>query len=357
MSDTFESTLCEGLSVGVQKGDWGKGVHARGGVKKGEVLWHERPVVVGSCRSGEGVTCANCFAATARHPTDVTPLPAVPAACASALDSFTTAPNPPEPIPCDNLCEYYCSETCRTEAHRNHHSFVCSPQYAALPSTLATTLGEKSANQRLLALKLLTASVTSTDPKIQGHIEALVPLPYEVSKEEDQRAVEQEVYDAFEKVLPEEKRQVVSFEKYLLMLSKMKANAVELDMWLKVEGDTETYDEQRSAVKASGLFALQAFVNHSCTPNGHRVVYNGALHFVAVEDIPEGEQVLMAYVNPANTIKERQAKLNTHWHITCFCVKCTGETMKLVLFRQLLDGLKKKKTDPTEEIEEAAQDP
>eukprot|EP01061_Rhynchopus_euleeides_P000650 TRINITY_DN10463_c1_g1_i1.p1 TRINITY_DN10463_c1_g1~~TRINITY_DN10463_c1_g1_i1.p1 ORF type:complete len:382 (+),score=112.59 TRINITY_DN10463_c1_g1_i1:40-1146(+) len=358
----FEASITGGTPVEVVRGDWGKGVHIREGgeARKGEVLWKERPVVVGSCRSPEGVACGNCCMPTRAHGSAVVPLPAIPPGCEGALPSFEQTSAYPEGISCEHGCEWYCSTACLEEASTKYHSVCCGGEYRSFLSHLIELVGEKSANQRVLALKLLCASAMSPDPRVAGHVSALVALPHEVSAEPAQRKVEVEVFEAFMAcVKPGVAAEgLVTFEAYLVMLSKMKANAVELDLWLKVGDEEEAASAdaaQRSAVKASGLFALQAFVNHSCVPNGHRVFYNGMLHFVAVRDIPPGEQVLMAYVNPTNTIKDRQAKLSSHWRITCTCEKCAAEAVKLILFRQLLSGLKQKKDDRKDSAGEAKQ--
>ena len=368
----FENDITSGLPVEVRPCDWGKGVFTTAPAAKGAVLWSEPPMAVGCVRSSEGHTCGRCFAVLRACPGPL-PKPAVPPGCDAAAEAMGYVPGvdgaepgvvPPEGVaPCsEHGCEWYCSARCRTQAWEAGHRAVCGAAHRGFVEKLVEALGEKSANQRLVCLKLLTATVAATDTRVRAHADALVPLPYDVVADEAARAREEKVYALFaEAFLPAEDGLLdgVTFEAYLGILSKMKANAVELDLALRKEAGAAEDDEEEGdaeggpVLRATGLFALQAFVNHSCQPNGHRVFYNGQLHFVGVRGMAEGDQVVMAYVNPAHNVKDRQAKLNSHWRITCMCDKCTAETVKLILFRQLMQGLKKQKDAKKEAKEEA----
>eukprot|EP01063_Lacrimia_lanifica_P003626 TRINITY_DN11950_c0_g1_i1.p2 TRINITY_DN11950_c0_g1~~TRINITY_DN11950_c0_g1_i1.p2 ORF type:complete len:371 (+),score=134.80 TRINITY_DN11950_c0_g1_i1:76-1188(+) len=361
-SAEYETGLTEGTAVAVAAGEWGKGVHVPEARDKGALLWTERPLFVGQCCSYLGETCAGCMTVTDRY-TGAEPMPAIPKGCEKDAALFAAPEGaPPAAVPGAHECEWYCSAACRDASYARFHRLVCSAAYRAL---LAEWYGRaenvKLYNQRLLALKLLCTVCIGPLPaghaaceeqaKALAHIEALVELPYPVcGGDAAQEAKERAVFDALAAVVAAAQGGAVpedfTFARYLTMLSKLKANAVELDLGLRLAGERPA---RVDAQKASALFALQAFVNHSCNPSGHRVFYNGRLHFLAVRDIAAGEQLLMAYVNPASTLKERQAKLSSHWKILCTCERCTQDTMKLVMLKQLFAGLKAKAQDRAEQ--------
>lgn len=88
-----------------------------------------------------------------------------------------------------------------------------------------------------------------------------------------------------------------------------------------------------------GLFPNLALVNHDCWPNctvalnhGNQSAVNSSLHSKrrvevrALENIPEGTELTVSYVDFLNLSSDRQAALQKIYHFTCSCQHCADRT-------------------------------
>lgn len=97
------------------------------------------------------------------------------------------------------------------------------------------------------------------------------------------------------------------------------AEAVSLDEFLMMMG---TYNINNLD---SSVFLLQLHLNHNCAPNCDVETalqkYNG-LKVKAARDIKLGEELTTSYVNPSHTFQQRQRELRVNWGFMCKCNKC-----------------------------------
>ncbi|XP_068191059.1 histone-lysine N-methyltransferase SMYD1-like [Antennarius striatus] len=85
-----------------------------------------------------------------------------------------------------------------------------------------------------------------------------------------------------------------------------------------------------------GLFPNLSLVNHDCWPNctimlnhGNQSAVNSTLHsqrrieLRAMEEIPEGEELTVSYVDFLNVSADRQKRLKEHFYFECTCKHCS----------------------------------
>jgi SET domain-containing protein len=95
-----------------------------------------------------------------------------------------------------------------------------------------------------------------------------------------------------------------------------------------VEVDTERDDRWRySGGSSAALLSFGSFFNHSCVPN---VEYFADLskpneisfQFQALQDIEDGQQLFIPYIDTSLSSKERKAALNSYGFV-CSCPRCS----------------------------------
>jgi hypothetical protein len=73
------------------------------------------------------------------------------------------------------------------------------------------------------------------------------------------------------------------------------------------------------------LYAEGSYFNHSCAPNcGTRTGDGQAVQFVATQDIAEGEEVCIRYIDVDKPTTSRRSELQSHYHFTCMCSLCSA---------------------------------
>eukprot|EP01060_Flectonema_neradi_P022247 TRINITY_DN3051_c2_g1_i1.p1 TRINITY_DN3051_c2_g1~~TRINITY_DN3051_c2_g1_i1.p1 ORF type:complete len:375 (+),score=57.22 TRINITY_DN3051_c2_g1_i1:53-1177(+) len=361
MSEAHYEKLTAGTNICIREGEWGNGVYATSDLEKGDIVWKEKAQFLGysgtrsrAVENKVGEVCDHCFNVTAAYEgTAISP--AIPKGCERGFtEAEITSESKPQPIPCDHCTDmWYCSTDCKKASWETYHSALCGPNFTKFLSEYvddADPSSLKKIKQRILVMKmLLTYKSSLSDTSIaKSHMNSLVCLPPEaddspLNMTEEQVEWEKEFHRRLlgclnDKVDKDDYR----YSLYYTMLDKMKTNAVELNLSLKFAEGSSPDDTTRSCYTASALFALQSYVNHSCNPNTHRVFYDGFLYFICVRPIKKDDQLVMAYVNPAASISDRQTKLKSHWGIACVCDRCKADLVKLVMFRKLMAGLKEK---------------
>lgn len=82
--------------------------------------------------------------------------------------------------------------------------------------------------------------------------------------------------------------------------------------------------------EGSGLYLTQSKINHSCDPNAEvQFVYsNHTLQVVALQDIKEGEEICISYLDQCELSRSRHSRqkyLQENYLFTCSCSKCQEE--------------------------------
>lgn len=67
-------------------------------------------------------------------------------------------------------------------------------------------------------------------------------------------------------------------------------------------------------------------MNHACRPNAHYYFDAETLtqHVHALRTILPGEEITISYIDPAQTIEDRKASLETSWGFSCTCKACSA---------------------------------
>ncbi|OMO98267.1 hypothetical protein CCACVL1_04268 [Corchorus capsularis] len=74
--------------------------------------------------------------------------------------------------------------------------------------------------------------------------------------------------------------------------------------------------------QGTGLYPVVSIINHSCLPNAV-LVFEGRLAVVrAVQRIPKDAEVLISYVDTAESTMNRQKTLKEQYFFTCTCPRC-----------------------------------
>ncbi|XP_062146363.1 histone-lysine N-methyltransferase ASHR1 [Alnus glutinosa] len=72
----------------------------------------------------------------------------------------------------------------------------------------------------------------------------------------------------------------------------------------------------------TGLYPVISVINHSCLPNSV-LVFEGRLAVIrAVQHIPQGDEVLISYIETAGSTMTRQKALKEQYLFTCTCPRC-----------------------------------
>ncbi|XP_035707722.1 uncharacterized protein LOC110849769 [Folsomia candida] len=97
----------------------------------------------------------------------------------------------------------------------------------------------------------------------------------------------------------------------------------------------------------SGLWVLPSYFNHSCIGNAMWRIYGDMMFVRALKSISQGEEVLVAYVNPETDLEQRKAVFKRH-KFTCSCLLCEIQGCEEV------DGTKERRMRIMESIKRAA---
>jgi SET domain len=78
-----------------------------------------------------------------------------------------------------------------------------------------------------------------------------------------------------------------------------------------------------------GLYVLHSHLNHSCTPNVsvRHITRNQTprITVIAKSAIPEGEELVVSYVDPSQDVWTRRRMLKEWGFGTCLCERCVRE--------------------------------
>ncbi|KAH7096032.1 hypothetical protein FB567DRAFT_544272 [Paraphoma chrysanthemicola] len=96
-----------------------------------------------------------------------------------------------------------------------------------------------------------------------------------------------------------------------------------------------TFQVEVGGVNHLAVFPETSRLNHACNPNAQYVIDTDLLsHTVHVtRPIAEGEEITIAYTSPLDLTPQRQAHLQSGFHFTCTCPRCTSSTTDPTLAR------------------------
>jgi len=85
--------------------------------------------------------------------------------------------------------------------------------------------------------------------------------------------------------------------------------------------------KSRKEYKATSLFYLSSFCNHSCVPNTHRVAFGDVMVVRALLPLSQGDEITLGYIPPEISIDERKKTLEWAFGFQCDCWYCREEKM------------------------------
>ncbi|KAL5114689.1 hypothetical protein ACEQ8H_007423 [Pleosporales sp. CAS-2024a] len=96
---------------------------------------------------------------------------------------------------------------------------------------------------------------------------------------------------------------------------------------------SNTFQMEVGGVNHLTVFLETSRLNHACDPNAQYIIDVDTLsHTVhATRSIAEGEEISIAYTSPLESTHQRQEKLQTSFHFTCSCPRCTSPSSDMTL--------------------------
>jgi len=129
-------------------------------------------------------------------------------------------------------------------------------------------------------------------------------------------------YDTFSEALlsnPSTK-EFFSFEWYTRLMQTFHINMI------SVSPEVSVFDTPTAQHDSIGLFFLLSFANHSCVPNSKLVfVDNHHARLVSNQQIRNGEEIFISYINNELPTEKRLRHLEQHYGFVCNCAKCNNK--------------------------------
>ncbi|KAF2832792.1 hypothetical protein CC86DRAFT_450677 [Ophiobolus disseminans] len=96
-----------------------------------------------------------------------------------------------------------------------------------------------------------------------------------------------------------------------------------------------TFQVEIGGVKHLAVWPETSRANHACDANAQYVIDTDLLtHTVrATREIAEGEEITISYTSPLDPTAQRQQHLQSGFHFTCTCARCTSPTSDATLSR------------------------
>ncbi|KAG8912598.1 SET domain-containing protein 5 [Tulasnella sp. 417] len=313
--------------VRVFDGMKGKGLVALEDIAEGEVIWKEDPFIY--CPDWDiqeaqavGLRCANC----------ALPLP---------------SPRSP-PIPCPSQCGLsWCNRLCHARS-KNAHAFLCLGQNHGSTPLLDFVRTEKwialGALARVVALLLGEWAAAGADGKLgEGKDWSMFRSLAGLSLKERVKVLpnwqttalaDQQLWRRAHKLFVEalDKRTNTDSAKKLHKLKKNKnlPPAIHEELF-SYDGFLLGLGKMSLNLESHGaLYRLHSHLNHSCSPNvsvQHPLLDTqpAKISVVAKRPIARGEELMVTYVNPRNSLKKRRRELKEWGFGECQCERCLEE--------------------------------
>lgn len=215
---------------------------------------------------------------------------------------------------CHSAC--FCSKHCFQKAWFAHHQYVCKPNQSKPHDDDQDTLDEAMLERVLLTIA-----------RAKSHIQQSQHTPDEVSQCAQ--------LEAFSSLMSHETKQPIE----LLDRFKQIATKVLQKPYIKALGvDPATVliylcrfhcnnfgiiDNQLFPI-GEGTYPIGSLFNHSCRPNAV-ALYNGTTQLIRlIEDVEQGEEITLAYIDVANSRRDRAQKLWEKYFFECDCERCSS---------------------------------
>jgi hypothetical protein len=75
-------------------------------------------------------------------------------------------------------------------------------------------------------------------------------------------------------------------------------------------------------VYGKGTFPIASLLNHSCYPNCIVIFKKSEISVIALRDIPKGDELTIAYIDPITNYAARQKDLRERYYFECKCEFC-----------------------------------
>ena len=92
-------------------------------------------------------------------------------------------------------------------------------------------------------------------------------------------------------------------------------------------GEAEESEELQKESKATSLFYLPSFCNHSCVPNVKRTFFGDVMVIRALLPFSQGDEITLGYISPDISIDERNKTLEQSFGFQCDCWYCREDKM------------------------------
>ncbi|KAI8365904.1 uncharacterized protein BYT42DRAFT_600671 [Radiomyces spectabilis] len=229
---------------------------------------------------------------------------------------------------------FFCDVGCFKNAWLSYHQFVCQP--SAHSKSLAEET-EQHLDQEMLervTLNVWRDKKRKTAMKTATSTDDSCITPNNMPLEETVDVT----MEAFSSLMDHYERQPKHLlEQYTIIAKKALSQPYISDTGMTVPelvrflcrfkcNNFGIHDDQLSIV-GEGTYPIGSLLNHSCRPNAV-VMFDGALMIIrAIEDIPAGQEVTIAYVDAAHSRIYRQKALQEKYMFQCSCLRCDDTTI------------------------------
>nr|XP_023019628.1 SET and MYND domain-containing protein 5 [Leptinotarsa decemlineata] len=276
-------------------------------------------------------------------------------------------------VSCPSCCKQYCSEECRSDAFKQYHQTLCTQSSDGSNFHPLEQLNEAwkkvhyppETNNILLITRLLARILQSSDKATA--ISQTLQFCHRTSNE-DADLSHKLLGEKFADQLPflhnlmvasiphEGIEQFLTFEGFQSLLALIGTNGQgvgtsAISQWAANVENLPLSEEERKTFdlfldnlyqqmdmqvgdflnnEGVALYVLQSACNHSCKPNAEpRFIHNSnRLSLVATEDIEEGEEIFISYLDECMLHRSRHSRrkeLARNYLFVCQCSKCEEE--------------------------------
>ncbi|KAG2179230.1 hypothetical protein INT43_002080 [Umbelopsis isabellina] len=209
---------------------------------------------------------------------------------------------------------YYCSKHCFQKAWFAAHQYVCKANQPSATQEDQDKMDELMLERVILSIARAKNDIThnAADLALGAHLEAFSSLlAHETKQPQDQ-------LDRFKHIAtaviqkPHIKSLGIDAAALLIYLCRFRSNNFGI------------IDNQLFPI-GEGTYPIGSLFNHSCRPNAV-ALYNGTSQIIRlIDDVEEGEEITLAYIDVANSRKTRQQMLRDKYFFECECTRCSSD--------------------------------
>ncbi|TSL28174.1 Threonine synthase-like 2 [Bagarius yarrelli] len=223
---------------------------------------------------------------------------------------------------------HYCDRTCQRAAWEEHKQECAAiRQCGKAPSENVRLAARALWRIRKHKGKIFDTQLTTLD-LLEDHLSAMTP-----------------------EELQQLKKDVENFKDYWKGNSRQYNTDYVSHIFGVIKCNAFTMSDQRGLQAVGvGLFPNLCLVNHDCWPNCTVILNHGRIELRALENIPEGVELTVSYVDFLSLSKDRQNLLKKQYYFDCKCEHCSkGIKDDLMMGVKDIDG-KKPSADLVKEI-------